>query len=197
MMNPKNWLIFASILLFGGDSGMAFTTNDAVTIFTAYNSAFLVNGYYPGWWTGAEEIEMAEDAYENTPSAARQTIVSNACNAFIANHGSSWTVSGGNFNSYNDDIAWAVIAFARGYLITGKTSFRDVAKNNWDAMYARAWDTNYTGGGLWWNTSNMFKNAAVHGPAAIGACLLYGIYGDSSYLTKAQAIYGWERRVLL
>jgi len=29
------------------------------TIFTAYNSAFLVSGYYPGWWTGAEEIEMA------------------------------------------------------------------------------------------------------------------------------------------
>src|SRR5436190_21217318 len=64
-------------------------------------------------------------------------------------------------------------------------------------MYARAWDTNFTGGGLWWNTDNMFKNAAVNGPAAIGACLLYGIYNDPSYLSKAQAIYAWERRVLL
>ena len=43
----------------------------------------------------------------------------------------------------------------------------------------------------------MFKNAAVNGPAAIGACLLYTIYNDPSYLAKAQAIYAWERRVLL
>jgi predicted alpha-1,6-mannanase (GH76 family) len=197
MVNVKISLVFASIVLAGIVPGMAFTTNDANTIFTAYNSAFLVNGFYPGWWTGAEEIEMAEDAYENSPTSTRQTIVSNACNQFIFNHGSSWTVSGGNFNKFNDDISWAVIAFARGYLITGSATFRNVAKNNWDAMYNRAWDTNFTGGGLWWNTDNMFKNAAVNGPAAIGACLLYNVYGDSSYLTKAQAIYAWERRVLL
>ena len=89
-----------------------------------------------------------------------------------------------------------MIAFARGHLITGSANFRNVAKNNWDAMYNRAWDTNFTGGGLWWNTDNLYKNAAVNGPAAIAACLLYNIYGDSSYLIKAQAIYAWERRVL-
>jgi len=176
---------------------LAFTVTDSDTVFTAYNTAFQVSGYYPGWWTGAEEIEMAEDAYESSPTPARQTIVSNACNQFISNHGSSWTVSGGNFNSFNDDISWAVIAFSRGYLITGSATFRNVAKSNWDAMYNRGWDTNFTGGGLWWNTDNLYKNAAVNGPAAIAACLLYNIYGDSSYLTKAQAIYAWERRVLL
>ncbi|EEF57646.1 glycoside hydrolase family 76 protein [Pedosphaera parvula] len=196
MNEVKKWLASLLIVLCGGISVSAFTMTDADTIFTAYNNAFLVGGYYAGWWTGAEEIEMAEDAYDNYPSTARQTIVLNACNQFISHHGSSWTVAGGNFNNYNDDISWAVIAFTRGYQITGNTTFRDVAKNNWDAMYARAWDTNFTGGGLWWSTDNMYKNAAVHGPAAIGACLLYNIYGDSSYLTKAQAIYGWERRVL-
>jgi predicted alpha-1,6-mannanase (GH76 family) len=177
-------------------SSFAFTTNDANTVFDAYNKAFQVGGYYPGWWTGAEEIEMAEDAYENSPTLARQNNVANACSQFVANHTANW-ISGGGFNKYNDDIAWAVIAFARGYLITGNTTFRNIAKTNWDNMYARAWDTNFTGGGLWWNTDNMFKNAAVNGPAAIGACLLYSIYSDPSYLTKAQAIYAWERRVLL
>jgi predicted alpha-1,2-mannosidase len=166
-------------------------TNIADLIFVAYNNAFLINGAYPGWWTGAEEIEMAEDAYEHTPTPARQTIVSNACNGFISNNGSNWT-----YDKYNDDMSWAVIAFARSYLITGNTSFRNIAKSNYDAMYNRAWDTNFTGGGLWWTTDDAYKNSAVNGPATIAACLLYSIYGDSSYLSKAQSIYSWERRVL-
>ena len=196
-MTPfKNWLAYSLIALCGTIPASAFTTNDAVTIFDAYNSAFQVGGYYPGWWTGAEEIEMAEDAYDNLPTPARQNTVSNACNQFISHHTSNWT-SGSGFNNFNDDISWAVIAFARGYLITGSTTFRNVAKSNYDGMYSRAWDTNFTGGGLWWNTDNKYKNAAVNGPGAIAACLLYSIYGDSSYLSKAQSIYAWERRVLL
>jgi predicted alpha-1,6-mannanase (GH76 family) len=192
MTDFKNRLACLVIVLCGLVSASAFTSDDAVTIVNAYNNAFLVNGYYPGWWTGAEEIEMAEDCYDNSPTAARQTIVSNACVQFISHQGSSWT-----YNEYNDDISWAVIAFARGYQITGNTTFRNVAKSNWDAMYGRAWDTNFTGGGLWWRTDNQYKNAAVNGPAAIAACLLYSIYGDSSYLDKAKAIYAWERRVLV
>ena len=193
----KTWLVCSAILSAGCGAASAFTTNDAVTIFDAYNAAFRDGtGYYPGWWTGAEEIEMAEDAYDNLPTAARRTGVASACGQFISHHTANWT-SGSGFNEYNDDISWAVIAMARGYLITGNTTFRDVAKANWDAMYSRAWDTNFTGGGLWWRTDNQYKNAAVNGPAAIAACYLYNIYGDTNYLAKAQAIYAWERRVLL
>lgn len=196
MLPYRIWLCSVVMLWFGGNPASAFSTNDASTIFSAYNTAYLVGGYYAGWWTGAEEIEMAEDAFDNAPSPARLNLVSNACNQFLAHHGSNWTASGGNFNSFNDDISWAVIAMARGYLITGSLTFRNVAKSNWDAMYARGWDTNFTGGGLWWNTDNRYKNAAVNGPAAIAACLLYQIEGDSSYLAKAQAIFAWEHRVL-
>jgi predicted alpha-1,6-mannanase (GH76 family) len=196
-MRLKNWLVYSIILLVGSLAASAFTTNDAATAFTAYNNAFLQSGYYNGWWTGAEEIEMAEDAYDNSPTTARQTIVSNACVQFISHHGSAWYDKNNNFNNFNDDISWAVIAFSRGYQITGNTTFRNVAKFNWDAMYKRAWDTSFTGGGLWWNTDNTYKNAAVNGPAAIGACYLYSIYGDTNYLNKAQAIYAWERRVLV
>src|SRR6266403_4324845 len=114
MTGFKQWLILSIALLTGGFAASAFTTNDAITIFTAYNSAFQqASGYYPGWWTGAEEIEMAEDAYENSPALARQNNVANACNQFISNHTSNWT-SGGGFNKFNDDISWAVIAMARG-----------------------------------------------------------------------------------
>src|SRR6478736_4738223 len=197
MITLRKWLVYFAALGVSCGVGSAFTTNDATTIYNAYNVAFRDGtGYYPGWWTGAEEVEMAEDAYDNLPSPVRQTDVANACNQFISHHTSNWS-SGGGYNEYNDDIAWAVIAMARGYLITGNTTFRDVAKNNWDAMYSRGWDTNYFGGGLWWRQSDkQSKNACIEGPATIAACYLYNIYGDTNYLNKAQAIYAWNRRYL-
>jgi len=149
-------------------------------------------GAYSGWWTGAELLEMAEDAHDNSPTPARQSIVSSSCNGFLSQHGSDWT-----YNEYNDDIAWAVIAFSRAYLITGNPTFRNVAKANFDAMYARGWDTNYFGGGLWWRQSDrQSKNACIQGPATIAACYLYNIYGDTNYLNQAQAVYAWNRRYL-
>jgi predicted alpha-1,6-mannanase (GH76 family) len=195
----KSWLA-CLVVLFAADVASAFTTNDAVTIFDAYNTAFRDGtGYYPGWWTGAEEIEMAEDAYDNSPTAARKTAVANACSQFTSHNGSSWfTSTASHYNEYNDDISWAAIAFARGYLITGNTTFRDVAKTNWDGMYNRAWDTNYFGGGLFWRQSDKAsKNACVEGPATIAACYLYNIFGDTNYLNKAQAIYAFNRQVLM
>lgn len=190
-------------ILFHDIPAKAFWPADADTSYNAYNSAFYVanggNSYYkmdtgsgtgPGWWTLAEEIEMAEDAYNRTLSAANKTTVSNLCNGFMNQHGTLWTG-----NSFNDDITWAVIAFARAYQITGNTTFRDRAKANFDAMYSRAWDTTL-GGGLWWTTDKGSKNACVNAPASIASYLLYQIYGDSTYLTKSQNIYNWERGAL-
>ena len=181
----------------------AFWPSDADTLFNAYNNGFYVstggNAYYkldnasgtgPGWWSLAEEIEMAEDTYNRTLATGHKDMVSALCNGFIANNGTLWTG-----NAYNDDITWAVIAFARAYQITGNTTYRDRAKANFDAMYARAWDSNL-GGGLWWSTAKGGKNACVNGPASIAAYLLYQIYGDSAYLTKSQALYNWERSKL-
>ena len=209
MTNFRNWLVGSAIVLTGCFAASAFTTTDADTVFNAYNTAYYFpnggNSYYkidngtgvnPGWWTFAEEIEMAEDAYDSAPSLARQTIVTSLCNGFVSKNGSFWPQNPFYNNPYNDDISWAVIAFSRAYLISGNTTFRDIAKTNFDAMFSRAWDTNFTGGGLWWRTDNQYKNAAVNGPAAISACYLYSIYGDSSYLNKAKDCYAWERRVL-
>ncbi|MDB6065165.1 MAG: hypothetical protein JWR26_1373 [Pedosphaera sp.] len=203
MSGFKGWLLSAVVVLAGGVAAFAGTNED--TIFNAYNNAYYVanggNSYYksnngsgtnPGWWTFAEEIEMAEDAYDSSPSAARQNIVSSLCNGFTSINGTLWTG-----NNFNDDITWAVIAFSRAYLITSNANFRNIAKNNFDAMFSRAWDTNFTGGGLWWSTDKQSKNACINGPAAVAACYLYNIYGDSSYLVKAQNCYAWERRVLL
>jgi predicted alpha-1,6-mannanase (GH76 family) len=200
-------LIFCSVIaLAGGLTASAFNATDADIIFTSYNNAFYAtnssaNNYYkldngsgtsPGWWTFAEEIEMAEDNYDRTGSSAARNVVTALCNGFITQNGTLWTG-----NNFNDDISWASIAFARAYQATGNTNFRNIAKANFDAMYSRAWDTTFTGGGLWWNTSKGSKNACISGPAAVAACYLYNIYGDSSYLNKAQDCYAWERRVLV
>jgi predicted alpha-1,6-mannanase (GH76 family) len=183
--------------------GRALHATNADTLFSAYNTAFYTNtgssGYYRNttaggqtyFWGQAEEIEMALDHYDRTQSAATRTVVSNLCKGFLSNNGTDWS-----WNEYNDDVCWAVIALCRTYQITGYTTFRDRAKANFDMMYARAWDTNFAGGGLFWRTDNGGKNACVNGPAAIAACYLYDILGDSNYLAKAQACYEWERRVL-
>lgn len=63
MTHLRSWLACSITVLCSVMAASAFTTNDSAAIFAAFNNAFAVGGYYPGWWTGAEEIEMAEDAY--------------------------------------------------------------------------------------------------------------------------------------
>jgi len=180
-----------------------FTARDAGTIFGAYNSNFYyqngTNGYFKDtqtgniayFWGQAEMIECVIDAYEWNSNSTAQIMITNLLNGFIANNGSSWT-----YNVYNDDILWAVLAFARGGVDTGRTNFCNIAKANFDAVYARGWDTDL-GGGLYWRDSDKAsKNACVNGPGACAAYLLYQIYGDASYLAKATNIYYWERSVL-
>lgn len=177
----------------------AFSNADADNIFNSYNNAFYVSsagqGYYKAdtgggradFWKQAEEIEMIVDAYERAANSVYLGMISETINGFNANFGSDWS-----WNTFNDDIAWMCIASLRGYQKTGNTSFRSNAKANFDRMYTRAWDT-ALGGGLWWTTGKTSKNACVNGPGAIAAYLIYQTTGDSSYLTKAQNIYNWER----
>jgi hypothetical protein len=185
-------------------SAPAFTARDANTIFTAFNSSFYIqsgtSGYFKNtqtdnsptyFWGQAEMMECVIDTYEWNTNATARVMMTNLCNGFIANNGSTWTGDG-----YNDDILWAVIAFARTGQDVGNANFCLIAKNNFDAVYARGWDTNLGGGLYWQYPENAGKNACVNGPGAIAAYLLYQIYGDTNYLAKSLAIYNWERAVL-
>jgi predicted alpha-1,6-mannanase (GH76 family) len=183
-----------------GDSGVA--TNPAADLaYDSYTKLFYTvtngKGYYlnnsgdskaDGWWGQAELIEMAIDAYDRKKSDAYKTLMTELIYGFVAKQGTDWS-----YNDFNDDIAWMVIASARGHLDTGNADFLTYAKNNWDMMYARAWDTTFTGGGLWWKTDKGGKNACINGPAAIGAYLLYKATGDKAYLTKATALHAWNK----
>ncbi len=190
-------------LLLSGFSTQAFTVRDANTIFSSFNNAFYslngTNGFFKDMQTGgnayfwgqANMIECVIDAYEWRTNVASANTITNLLNGFLVANGNNWT----SWNIYNDDIMWATIAFVRGGQATGRTNYYAVAKANFDACYARAYDTNL-GGGLYWSTGNFSKNAAVEGPAAIAAYLLYQVLGDTNYYSKATNIYFWERKVL-
>jgi glycosyl hydrolase family 76/carbohydrate binding protein with CBM6 domain len=160
-------------------SGQAYYVNDSGTASADH------------WWTQAELIEMAIDAYERKPSDTYRKWMSELVYGFVAEQGRDWS-----YNEFNDDIAWMVIASARAHLNTGNDDFLEYARTNWDKMYARAWDTSFAGGGLWWKTDKASKNACINGPGAIGAYLLYKATADASYLTKAIEIYAWLRGAL-
>ena len=204
--NGRRLYVFIALLLPGllafGLPAKAYTITDADAIFSSYNKAFYFTNAEGGFfhattdggktwfWERAEQMEMLLDVYERNTNAACLSMFTNVFNGFIADHGTNW-----NNNEFNDDIMWMVIACARAHQLTGNPEFRDIARANFDMCYARAWSTNL-GGGLWWKTSNLSKNACVNGPAAIAAYLLFQIGGDTNYLTKAMGIYAWERRTL-
>ncbi len=180
----------------------AFTSADADAALVAHARAFYevkdgkawfkdsTEGGKVSFWMRAEQMEMVLDAYERTRNAHELTMFTNLFHGFIADHGRNW-----RRNEFNDDIMWMVIACTRGYLLSGDAEFRDAARTNFDECYARAWSSDI-GGGLWWKTDNMSKNACVNGPAAIAAALLARACQEPDYLTKATNIFLWEKATL-
>jgi predicted alpha-1,6-mannanase (GH76 family) len=186
--------------------------DQATDAFTAWNAAFLVqNGtqtYYAttdildatirsGTWVGALDIAVAEDRYERTHDPADRQLVDDLVTTFIAAEGTDW--SG---DTWDDDLAWMVIAVLRGYQITGDPSFLSVAETNWNTAFNRGWDTTYAGGGVWENLGNETPPSAFNQPSK--CCLsnnplikmglvLYEMTGDTTYLSKCEEMYAWVR----
>lgn len=198
-------LLLAAIFLGSDFSATAFTSNDVTTIVNAYTKAFYVpsgtNAYLmqsqtnrvsTDFWRLANEIECVLDAYEWTSNTTQKAMAARLLNGFLDRNGNRWAK-----NHYNDDIMWACMAFARGYLDTGNATYRDIAKTNFDLCYARAWDTNGAlvppVGGMYWTTTNNTKNACVNFPGAIAANLLYQCLGDTGYYNTSSNIYFWGR----
>ena len=143
------------------------------------------NGGDPGFWQEVEEIEGIEDANDRTHGAYKSQVAA-LLNGFVRAHGADWSN-----NIYNDDISWAAIAYTRGYQATGDKTFRTIARDNFDRMFARAWDP--AKGALYWTTKNTSYNSCIECPAGIAACLLSQALHDSGYRDKAKALFAWEK----
>ncbi len=202
------WKTLFALLIFLAPPGSvsAFTGEDADAIIDAYitsyyrvnnegHAFFLQRTNHPAnpdyFWEPAEKIELMIDVYERSGREDHLELVKNLLAGFIGRWGTNW-----QSNVYNDDIAWAVIAFTRAYNHTGDNNYLNIARQNYDLMFERAW-SDTLGGGLYWRQSDrQSKNTAVNGPAAIAAYLLYEALDDEKYLEIAHRIYDWTREVL-
>ena len=188
---------FAILVAVAGCPASAFTRADADTAVRAYLQAFVrqdgatafikgdQNGGHTGFWQEIEQVEGVEDANDRTRGAYK-TQVSALLDGFSKAHGVNWS-----YNIYNDDISWATIAYTRGYEATKNKTFLTIAKNNFDMMFARAWDP--AKGCLYWTTKNTSYNSCIECPAGIASYLLSRALKDDSYRTKAQTLFTWEK----
>ncbi|MDR1809160.1 MAG: carbohydrate-binding protein [Prevotella sp.] len=157
-----------------------------------------------GFWGEAEMLETILDAYETSGKQEYKTMFEDAYAHFVSGSG-GWGVKGNGkdwrWNDYNDDIAWAVLASVRAYLMFGTHSnssinYLTIAKNNYDWMYSRAL---LPGGTLRWCQSpsdNRGSNSCINGPAEVAACYLAIATGDESYYEKAKNLYAKQRQIL-
>lgn len=187
--------------------------DQAADAFDAWNAAFLVQNsgqtYYAttvttagtmrsGTWVGALDIAVAEDAYQRTHSADDRQRVSALLTTFVAAEGTDWSQ-----DTWDDDLAWMVIAVLRGYQITGDGSLLTIAENNWNVAYDRGWDTKYGGGGVWEDLGHVTptfnqpsKCCLSNDPLIKMGLVLYRMTGNTSYLDKAEGMYAWIRSKL-
>jgi predicted alpha-1,6-mannanase (GH76 family) len=166
------------------------TADIADTIFAAWSTGYnIVNDN--GFWGTAEMMEIVLDAYEVTGFAKYRTMFDQMYLNFIKNHGEDWMG-----NDYNDDITWISIACVRSYLLTGNTTHLNKAKDQFDKMYQRANTHQFGGDGLVWKQGTTGTNSCINGPAMVCCCYLAQALGDTSYYTKAKAIYKWSKLYL-
>jgi uncharacterized protein YyaL (SSP411 family) len=152
------------------------------------------------FWKEAEMIETVEDYYKLTGDPAYKRLAIALCQGVIGRYGSSWTYIYRATDHRligqraNDDVLWMVIAFTRAYAISGDRTYLNMARQNFDRAYGRAWSTTL-GGGLWWRTptDRPEKNTTTNAPAVVAAAGLYKTTHVGKYLTEAKTIYGWMR----
>lgn len=157
-----------------------------------------------GFWGEAEMMETLLDAYETTGKLEYKAMFEEVYAHFVS-YPAGWGQPGNGidwrWNEYNDDIAWAVLASVRAYLMfekhpNGTINYLNIAKNNYDWMYSRA---TIPAGMLRWKqtpTGNQGSNSCINGPAGVAACYLAIATGDDSYFTKAKDLYALQRQHL-
>ena len=182
--SPANRLTYYDMALNTYESYM--NTFYSMDFWNSYNTL------YKGWfWDVAETIEAFLDGYEATGEKAILDTAIRVSEKLENRWGTYW-----RSNSFNDDIAWAVIAYTRLYNLTGDSRYLTIARDNFDMMYNRSYSDDL-GGGLWWTTDNETKNACINCPASIAACLLAEATADDSYYVIAEDLMNWVFDTLL
>lgn len=193
-------LVFASSSIFANNAELNQRADDA---YSAYKGSFLVtngstqyfrtsifNATNDYFWCQALDIQMVEDVYLRTKSAADKTLITNLLNTFLVKNAGVGGLYDWNWNNFNDDLLWAGLAFARGYQITGNATYLTQAKYVFNRIYDRGWDT-ALGGGIWWDVTKVNKSGLSNNTAVMLGCYIYEATSETAYLTKSTAVYTW------
>lgn len=164
-----------------------------------------------GGWGLAEAMEIMLDAYETTGEERYITQFNKYYQWY------SYCFSDGNWckllwndnlkwfgHDYNDDVMWLIICMVRAYHLTGNTTYRSLAKNNFDTIWNRGYNL-YGLGLMRWRQGDSEESSAatengtntcIDCPTIVAACYLAEALGDDDYYEKAKNLYGRWRRVL-
>ena len=123
-------------------SGLLISTSmwaqNAAAAYNAYNTAFLVqaNGqtYYAtnltsvstkqdGEWTEALAITVAEDRYQFTHAQGDRDFMISLLNSLAYYNAANGPNNNWQTDGWNDNLAWMVNPFLRGYQMTGNSAF--------------------------------------------------------------------------
>ncbi|HEX4213319.1 MAG TPA: glycoside hydrolase family 76 protein [Candidatus Dormibacteraeota bacterium] len=145
----------------------------------SYNSS---NGMIGNsWWQGAVALSTLETYQQATADTSYNYAISNAFND---------NKSGDFENSYMDDTGWWGLAWLQAYDITGQSQYLQMAET--DANYIHQYWDSTCGGGVWWNTSETYKNAI---PNELFLELTAGLHNripdDTTYLSWANSEWSW------
>lgn len=202
----------AALLVTSGVCGVspahAQTTANADAMYNGFLKAYLIGSGNSSYfavsfanrgesfqWQEAYLITGVEDAYDRNKDPARQALISGLLNRYITTNFTNHSSTNLNWDGYNDDAAWATIALMRGYQITGNKTYLTYAGNVWNNSYSRGWDSTL-GGGIWETSPpvNGDSKCSLSNFSFIpSGIMLYQSTGDTSYLTRSEAIYNWTR----
>lgn len=203
----------------------AWNAIDTYRAWNGYNQDFYVKGAAGGFifanqqggttfckdcfWEEVEEIEVAEDAYDWARThdvfelRKYENEVDELCDGFIDN---AYAVNKGpngpydlSGDDFNDDLDWAIMAFARAYQITRNPKWLTAAEVNFNTVWTRAQAPGGLGNGLsgliqsqphgtkW--TPNL--DSPVNFTFVIAGYMIYGSTHNSTYKTEADNVYQW------
>jgi len=183
----------------------SFSATDATTAFDAFYKCFyspsrkLFSTYSSNTiiiaaiWTQAIYWDMIMNAYKRTRNDKYYRMIGDIYDgAYNRYDGFNWENKVEWF--IYDDMMWWIISLARAYEITGDRKYLDHSVSGFDRVWRDSYDP--LGSGMYWAFDHRGKTACINYPTVIGAMTLYNITKNRNYLSKAQEIYRWNRKIL-
>lgn len=142
------------------------------------------------YWPNAHAMDVVIDVYERTKDPKYKVYFEKWFKGVKVKNGNTY------LNVFYDDMEWNALTMLRMYEITNDQQYLDAVQLLWNDII-KAWNEQYSGGGLAWKKDMLYsKNACSNGPASILAARLYKVTKQESYLDWAKKIYDWQKSTL-